>query len=495
MANDADAALAFMAGLIGGYTGGREKKQDRKRRDQQDADDRAWREFQKQQAELDRQYREQEATYRRTDDATDDARAERQWSQERIDRMTDKEDTRNFQMQLEQMQAGREDKRYSEQQQYREEGRKDAQTQKELMGIAGEIDDLRMMYFNPEDGWLDPNAEARYSSLAQRRQEILSGGPDAAPGAKPASTQFDARIMDLADEMGVDPKLARAVMMAESGGNPNAVSSAGAQGLFQLMPGTAQEMGVADPFNPEQNAKGGIGYLAKLYKMTGGNLDQTLAAYNWGIGNVQKKGMGAMPKETQDYLPKVKGLMGASPADNSFVSNLAQGSGLAPKKRGMTASERKILERDLDLVNELILQANGQPAQDIVERKAKLVYALTTAHDPLIERYGPPPAPKPVVPQPVKPAVPQGPTLMENIHNNQSGNPLVDLGSVFNVGFKGLEGALSTLPTPKPPPDYYYEDASGKTVDPASIQPEILNQAVAQGSLVKKRTPNYPRFY
>ena len=84
-------------------------------------------------------------------------------------------------------------------------------------------------------------------------------------------------LQELSGEYGVDPDLARAVMRLESGGNPNAVSSAGAIGLMQLMPATARGLGV-DPRNPRRNLEGGIKYLAQLADKYDGDYVKTLAA-------------------------------------------------------------------------------------------------------------------------------------------------------------------------------------------------------------------------
>ena len=101
--------------------------------------------------------------------------------------------------------------------------------------------------------------------------------------------------------------LLKSVAITESAGDPNAVSSAGAQGLFQLMPGTAKDMGLRgnDAFDPVKSAQAAAKYLAQLLKANGGDLQKTLASYNWGIGNVQKYGMGLMPQETRNYVPRV----------------------------------------------------------------------------------------------------------------------------------------------------------------------------------------------
>jgi hypothetical protein len=92
-------------------------------------------------------------------------------------------------------------------------------------------------------------------------------------------------------------------MMAESNGNPKAVSSVGAQGLMQFMPATAKQYGV-DPFNPASAIDGAGRYMKELIKSTG-DITKAIAAYNWGIGNVKRKGIEKAPKETRDYVEKV----------------------------------------------------------------------------------------------------------------------------------------------------------------------------------------------
>ncbi|WP_145547104.1 transglycosylase SLT domain-containing protein [Yersinia intermedia] len=109
--------------------------------------------------------------------------------------------------------------------------------------------------------------------------------------------------------------LLRSVAITESSGNQFAVGPktkyGQAKGLFQLMDPTARDMGLKDgeEFDPEKSAAAAAKYLGMLLKMNGGDLDKTLASYNWGIGNVQKHGLDLMPPETRNYIPKVRSNM------------------------------------------------------------------------------------------------------------------------------------------------------------------------------------------
>lgn len=111
----------------------------------------------------------------------------------------------------------------------------------------------------------------------------------------------------LEGKYGLPAGLLSSVAATESGGDPFAESKAGAKGLFQFMPGTAKDMGLKgrDVFDPHKSADAAARYLRYLLDATGGDLEKTLASYNWGLGNVQKKGMDNLPSVTRNYVPKV----------------------------------------------------------------------------------------------------------------------------------------------------------------------------------------------
>lgn len=111
----------------------------------------------------------------------------------------------------------------------------------------------------------------------------------------------------LEGKYGLPAGLLSSVAATESGGDPFAVSPKGAKGPFQFMDGTARDLGLKgmDVYDPHKSSDAAARYLRFLLDATGGDLEKTLASYNWGLGNVQKKGMDNLPSETRNYVPKV----------------------------------------------------------------------------------------------------------------------------------------------------------------------------------------------
>ncbi len=124
-----------------------------------------------------------------------------------------------------------------------------------------------------------------------------------------ADRAYDDIIKEAAGTYEVDPQLIRAVMRAESAFNPMVVSPAGAQGLMQLMPALAEEMGVTDPFDPRQNIMAGAKYLRWLLDLNRGNIPLTLAGYNAGPTIVSKYKRVPPFKETQRYVKQITGFL------------------------------------------------------------------------------------------------------------------------------------------------------------------------------------------
>jgi len=121
--------------------------------------------------------------------------------------------------------------------------------------------------------------------------------------------RYNELIADAASRHNIDVKLLHAVIQTESAYNPSAISSAGAAGLMQLMPATAQRFGVTDRIDPDQNVDGGTRYLKHLITMFGPRLDLAIAAYNAGENAVIKYNNTIPPyRETQDYVRQVLAL-------------------------------------------------------------------------------------------------------------------------------------------------------------------------------------------
>ena len=147
---------------------------------------------------------------------------------------------------------------------------------------------------------------------------VSANRPPADVEEAPARAETRARYDDLiehhAASHGLSSDLVRAVIQVESGFNAHAVSSRGAMGLMQLMPATAQALGVSDPFQPDDNIRGGVAYLAQLLARYHHDLQLGLAAYNAGPGTVERYGGVPPYRETRDYVEKIMGAIAATKA-------------------------------------------------------------------------------------------------------------------------------------------------------------------------------------
>jgi soluble lytic murein transglycosylase-like protein len=130
-------------------------------------------------------------------------------------------------------------------------------------------------------------------------------------GAALPATHFDPYIDKVASEFELEPALIKAVALVESGFNPGAVSPKGAKGLMQLMPATARSYGVRNIHDPYENLRAGANHLRTLLDEFNGDLTLALAAYNAGSGAVKRHGGVPRYRETQDYVRKVEGHLGA----------------------------------------------------------------------------------------------------------------------------------------------------------------------------------------
>lgn len=171
-----------------------------------------------------------------------------------------------------------------------------------------------------EEDWL--SNRQKYQEEETPGSSFGAAFEEAVQAQASGEVSMDAIFEEAASTYGISVDLLKAVAKAESNFNPNAVSSAGAMGVMQLMPGTASSLGVTDPFDARQNIMGGAKYLKSNLEKYNGDVSLTLAAYNAGPGSVQKYGGIPPYAETQNYVKKVISYMdGADLATGKMVKN------------------------------------------------------------------------------------------------------------------------------------------------------------------------------
>jgi soluble lytic murein transglycosylase-like protein len=159
----------------------------------------------------------------------------------------------------------------------------------------------------PEAGANDRTLRAEQSASSDS-QGVLSPTSGKSPShirSSANSHKIEKAIQAAANQYQLSPKLIKGVIHAESDYDANAVSPAGAKGLMQLMPGTARELGVKNPFDIQQNIDGGVRYLKKMMDMFGGDVRQALSAYNAGPDTVKRYNGNVPYRETRQYVNRV----------------------------------------------------------------------------------------------------------------------------------------------------------------------------------------------
>lgn len=166
--------------------------------------------------------------------------------------------------------------------------------------------------------------QAARSAAAEVHTLLEDSGYSGISRSRFTPEQVDAAIDQAASRHNLDPNLVRAVIKVESNFNPNAVSRKGAMGLMQLMPRTARQLRVTNPFDPEQNVDAGVRHLKSLLQEYRGNVPLTLAAYNAGEGAVARSAGIPRIAETRDYVRRITALYnGGTVSDVHFAPHAA----------------------------------------------------------------------------------------------------------------------------------------------------------------------------
>ncbi|MBX4147499.1 transglycosylase SLT domain-containing protein [Paenibacillus lautus] len=260
-----------------------------------------------------------------------------------------------------------------------------AEYRKSLMEEISLLKEQKKLY---EDGVKNPEKLVSTKVTTTSKSASSTGYTGTVTSSAPSnvSGNYASIINQYASQYGVDPKLIAAIIQTESTFNPNAVSSAGARGLMQLMPGTAKGLGVKNSFDPEQNIKGGTSHFARLVKKYNGDIELALYAYNAGEGNVDKwiksGQINNIPyRETREYAPKVLAnynAVGGAVTTSSTTSTPSVSTGGSAKNKitlpsqseldeaknnainTVSTLESTIYSKTIDFINDVVLESNNK---------------------------------------------------------------------------------------------------------------------------------------
>lgn len=179
----------------------------------------------------------------------------------------------------------------------------------EMYNAMSRITELKNRFgLNKAERQLKPQGElnSTFGEMTDRAMRLLPSEEERLLNGTDVSRKDIEKLIDYySNRRNIPPSLVRSVISAESGFDPNATSPRGAMGLMQLMPSTVMDLGVENPYDPEENIKGGTALLKNLLDSYQGDYKMALAAYNAGKANVDKAGGVPDYKETKDYVRKV----------------------------------------------------------------------------------------------------------------------------------------------------------------------------------------------